>query len=122
LLKDNDGDEECVGLVGVALGEDVLVKNWMDHKIYLIETQKKSMKILWLLQSMKRMLLKGHKKESTMLRLVLQLHVLNMIPQWSEQSLFPLQIRYNQWKLHYLKRGSKSQQELKIKRPHPNVL
>jgi hypothetical protein len=27
LLKDNDGDEECVGLVGVALGEDVLVKN-----------------------------------------------------------------------------------------------
>jgi hypothetical protein len=27
LLKDNDGDEECVGLVGAALGQDVLVSS-----------------------------------------------------------------------------------------------
>ncbi len=44
LLKDNDGDEKCVGLVGAALGEDVLGtsekidnlgQKLKDHKIYL---------------------------------------------------------------------------------------
>jgi hypothetical protein len=42
----------------------------------------------WLLQSMRWMLLKGHQKESTVLRPILQLEVPHMIPQWSKQSLF----------------------------------
>jgi hypothetical protein len=76
----------------------------------------------WLLQSMRWMSIKGHQKESTVLRPILQLEVPHMIPHWSKQSLFLLQMRYSWQKLHYLRRGRNPNKSWKIKRPHPNVL